>query len=137
MQIMDSGTVTSDASATRQSITSSAAKLMTGSTICPLPSGTICASGGSISSILSTMTPLISPMEWDITSPRGACRNRSATRSRKPSRMVYAAWCDSPVERPKNSTFTTYAASARAHHVRIVVALASPRMKVSSTRYRQ
>ena len=47
MQTIDSGNVTSEASASRQSMHKSAAMLTSGSTTRPAPSGIICASGGS------------------------------------------------------------------------------------------
>ena len=88
MHTKDRGKVTRDASASRQSRQSRAAMLMMGSTMCPAPSGIMCASGGSMFSILSTIMFLISPMEWFSTSPRGAWRNRSASRRRRLSRMM-------------------------------------------------
>ena len=88
MQRKESGNVTSDASARRQSMHSSARMLTTGSTMCPAPSGIMCASGGSRFSILSTIMLLISPMEWFSTSPSGAWRKRSASRRRSASKIV-------------------------------------------------
>ena len=99
MQKMESGNVTSDARAMRQSIRHSAIRLTTGSTVCPAPSGIMCASGGSKFSILSTIIVLISPMEWFSTLPSGACRKRSARRSRRLSNTAYAILCEVPVDR--------------------------------------
>ena len=87
MQIRERGTVARDASARRQSMHAKAIMLTMGRARCPIPSGIMWARGGSMSSILSTIRFLISPMEWAATSPSGAWRNRSATRSRRPSRM--------------------------------------------------
>lgn len=71
----------------RQSMRARAIRLTMGRVRCPIPSGIMWARGGSMSSILSTIRFLISPMEWAVASPGGAWRNRSATRSRRPSRM--------------------------------------------------
>ena len=87
MQTSERGTVARDASARRPSMHVRAIKLTMGRARCPIPSGIMWARGGSMSSILSTIRFLISPMEWAATSPSGAWRNRSATRSRRPSRM--------------------------------------------------
>ena len=92
------------ASASRQSTHSRAMMLTTGSTTWPAPSGIMWASGGSSVSILSTIMVLISPMVWFSTLPSGAWRNRSASRSRSPSRMVYAMAWDVPVDRPNSTT---------------------------------
>ena len=88
MQMNDSGNVMSDASASRQSMHRRAMMLTMGSTTWPAPSGIMWASGGSRFSILSTIMLLISPMVWFSTLPSGACRNRSASRSRSASRIV-------------------------------------------------
>ena len=104
MQRNDRGNVTSEASASRQSTHSRAMMLTTGSTTWPAPSGIMWASGGSSVSILSTIMVLISPMVWFSTLPSGAWRNRSASRSRSPSRMVYAMAWDVPVDRPNSTT---------------------------------
>ena len=87
IQTSETGKVTRDASASRQSSAARARMLTTGRTMWPAPSGIMCASGGSMLSILSTIMVLISPMEWLSTSPRGAWRNRSASRRRSPSRI--------------------------------------------------
>ena len=133
----DSGNVTSEASASRQSMHKSAAMLITGSTICPAPSGIMCASGGSIFSILSTIMFFISPMEWFSTSPSGARRKRSARRRRRPSSTEYAMAWDMPVERLKRSIFTAYAARASAHHFITAAVVAVPTAKRHIIRYMQ
>ena len=84
------GSAASAPSATLISIMHRATKLTIGSTRCPEPSGTKCASGGSISSILSTMIPLISPIECAYTSPSGAFIKTSATLSLIPSNTLNA-----------------------------------------------
>ena len=137
MQTTDSGSVTSEASARRQSSAARAMMLTIGRTICPAPSGIMCASGGSRFSILSTIMLLISPMVWLSTSPSGACRNRSARRRRSLSRMVYAMLCDMPVERVKVRIFAAYAASADRHHRVMPPAVTASAVNRQISRYMQ
>ena len=105
MHTNDSGNVTSDARASRQSSTARAMMLTTGSTMWPAPSGIMWASGGSMFSILSTIMLLISPMEWFSTFPSGAWSRRSASRRRRLSRMVYAMAWETPVDRLSSRIF--------------------------------
>ena len=83
----DNGTVIKDASASLKLISNSTMILITGNNRCPHPSGIICASGGSMFSIFSTMIFLISPMLYFWTSPNGAFKNLSVSLSLIPSKI--------------------------------------------------